>query len=85
MIINDVDMLKAPATSCFFLLHKVPAAGDVTEQLSISTMGPARDVLVEVAFDHLPSLIAGLLPAAAAQRTIISIVAAVARIRGHGD
>ena len=80
-----VDMLIAKSLTCFLLLHEVPAAGDVAVQLSISTMGPFRDVPVVLAFDHLPSPIAGLLPATAAQRTILGIVAGVASIRGHSD
>ena len=83
--VDDIDMLIATAISLFFLLHEVPAAGDVAEQLSISTMGPFRDVPVELAFDHLPSLIAGLLPATATHRTALAIVAGVASIRGHSD
>ena len=85
MVNDDVDMLKAPAISCFFLLHEVPAAGDVTEHLSLSAMGSARDVLVESSLDVLPLVIAGFLPAAAANRPIISIVADVASIPGHSD
>ena len=78
-------MRIATAISFWFLLNEVPAAGDVAEQLSISTMGPFRDVPVELAFDHLPSLIAGLLPTTAAQRTILAIVAGVASNKGHSD
>ena len=50
-------------------------------------MGPARDILVEVELDQLPSVIAGGLPAAFANRPIISLFAVVARIRvrGHSD
>ena len=78
-------MLKAPAISFLFLLHDVPAAGDVTDQLSVRAMGPARGGVVEVVLDFLLLLRAELLPAAFANRPIISIVAVVATISRHSE
>ena len=78
-------MLKAKSISCSFLPHEVPAAGDLTENLSISAMFHKRHILVVVELDVLPLLITEVLPAVFANRPIICLVAVVATHRGHGD
>ena len=75
---TTINMLKAPAISCIFLPHEVPAAGDITEQLVIKPMLAISNIIVEVGLDALPLINIELLPTAVANRPLHSSVAVVA-------